>query len=309
MPDPSSSPSSTSAVSEIMDEVRHADPLGKVVRHEIQHYQQDRQDNNKDNASATMILSTAVAAAMAGLVLSSSPSTAPSSIMMMHGIEALKNTATHFIMNGWDSYSAILDRAPIQTKAVTSATVYAIGDILSQVTTTQEGEDNELDIPRVVRSLMAGLIAHGPLSHLYYNLSEEVFTNTLHMTQWWSFVPKIAVDQFIWGPIWTNIYIILLGAMKMDTPQTILSDMKRLTVPLVVSGLKLWPLAHCVTYGLVPVENRLLWVDLVEIAWVTILASQTSAADDSSATIEDETTVSVETSSSSSATLEAAPST
>jgi hypothetical protein len=40
-----------------------------------------------------------------------------------------------------------------------------------------------------------------------------------------------------------------------------------------MSGLKLWPLAHCVTYGLIPVDNRLLWVDLVEIAWVTILAS------------------------------------
>ena len=52
--------------------------------------------------------------------------------------------------------------------------------------------------------------------------------------------------------------------------------MKRTTIPLIVSGLKLWPLAHCVTYGLVPVENRLLWVDMVEILWVTILATQAS---------------------------------
>ena len=62
--------------------------------------------------------------------------------------------------------------------------------------------------------------------------------------------------------------------MKLESPQTIWSDVKRSTIPLVVSGLKLWPLAHCVTYGLIPVENRLLWVDMVEIFWVTILASQ-----------------------------------
>eukprot|EP00591_Stephanopyxis_turris_P004463 CAMPEP_0195525368 /NCGR_PEP_ID=MMETSP0794_2-20130614/25796_1 /TAXON_ID=515487 /ORGANISM="Stephanopyxis turris, Strain CCMP 815" /LENGTH=81 /DNA_ID=CAMNT_0040655823 /DNA_START=822 /DNA_END=1067 /DNA_ORIENTATION=- len=49
--------------------------------------------------------------------------------------------------------------------------------------------------------------------------------------------------------------------------------MKETTVPLLVSGFKLWPLAHCITYGVVPVEHRLLWVDLVEIIWVTILAS------------------------------------
>lgn len=62
--------------------------------------------------------------------------------------------------------------------------------------------------------------------------------------------------------------------MKLENPKTIMSDMKRSTIPLVLSGLKLWPLAHCVTYGLIPVENRLLWVDFVEIFWVTILASQ-----------------------------------
>ena len=53
-------------------------------------------------------------------------------------------------------------------------------------------------------------------------------------------------------------------------------DVKRTTVPLIVSGLKLWPAAHMVTYGLIPVEHRLLWVDLVEILWVTILATQAS---------------------------------
>jgi protein Mpv17 len=56
--------------------------------------------------------------------------------------------------------------------------------------------------------------------------------------------------------------------------------MKRTTVPLLVSGLKLWPLAHCVTYGLVPVENRLLWVDFVEIFWVTILATTAAAGNE-----------------------------
>jgi protein Mpv17 len=89
------------------------------------------------------------------------------------------------------------------------------------------------------------------------------------------------VDQTIWGPIWNNTYILLLGLMKFDSLQNILSDMKRTTIPLIVSSLKLWPLAHCITYGLVPVEDRLLWVDLVEILWVTILATQTAASSES----------------------------
>jgi hypothetical protein len=105
----------------------------------------------------------------------------------------------------------------------------------------------------------------------------SIFTNVLHVTQWWSFIPKIVIDQTIWGTIWNNTYILMLGLMKFDSGKNVWSDMKRSTIPLFISGLRLWPLAHCVTYGLIPVENRLAWVDLVEILWVTILASQAAS--------------------------------
>ena len=42
---------------------------------------------------------------------------------------------------------------------------------------------------------------------------------------------------------------------------------------LLQAGWKLWPFAHLVTYGVVPVEQRLLWVDCVELVWVTILST------------------------------------
>ncbi len=50
-----------------------------------------------------------------------------------------------------------------------------------------------------------------------------------------------------------------------------LANIFPLCVPM-QAGWKLWPFAHLVTYGLVPVEQRLLWVDCVEIVWVTILS-------------------------------------
>jgi protein Mpv17 len=179
--------------------------------------------------------------------------------------------ARHVPLGLWQSYMSILTDSPIATKAVTSATVYTIGDVIAQ---TADGTSiDDLDRARTLRSMLAGLIGHGPLSHVWYNVSENLFTNLFHLTAWWSFIPKIGLDQFFWGPIWNNTYLLLLGLMKGESVEKIWEDVKTTTVPLVLSGLKLWPLAHCVTYGLIPVENRLLWVDLVEIAWVTILAS------------------------------------
>ena len=65
--------------------------------------------------------------------------------------------------------------------------------------------------------------------------------------------------------------------MQLQSPSKIWADMKRTTIPLIVSGLKLWPFVHCITYGVIPLENRLLWVDAVEIVWVMILANQANS--------------------------------
>lgn len=116
--------------------------------------------------------------------------------------------------------------------------------------------------------------AHGPMSHVWYDVSEKLFDHILHLpSNVFGTAMKVIIDQAFWGPLWNNTYILLLGLMKFDKLESIWGEMKRTTIPLIVSGLKLWPLAHCVTYGLIPVENRLLWVDLVEIIWVTILAT------------------------------------
>lgn len=184
----------------------------------------------------------------------------------------------------WNSYSAVLSSSPIQTKAVTSATVYTIGDIIAQRTDDEGLSIGDMDKPRIVRSLLAGLIGHGPMSHLWYGFSENLFQNVLHLpSDIWGTAAKVAIDQTIWGPIWNNSYILLLGLMKRNSLESIWGEAKRTTIPLTLSGLKLWPLAHCVTYGLIPVENRLLWVDLVEIIWVTTLAKTAAEGDEKAA--------------------------
>ena len=175
----------------------------------------------------------------------------------------------------WQSYNHVLATHPVVTKAVTSAVVYSLGDAIAQK--SEKGGTAELDVARILRSGLAGGLGHGPLSHVWYNLSEDFFNNVVHWTAWWSFLPKIVVDQTVWGPLWTMLYIILLGSMKQEPLEKMVGDVKSSTIPLVLDGLKLWPLAHCVTYGLIPVENRLLWVDLVEIAWVTILANKAAS--------------------------------
>jgi hypothetical protein len=94
-----------------------------------------------------------------------------------------------------EAYSEVLEEAPVLTKALTSATVYSIGDIIAQ---RSEGA-GRLDWLRIVRSLLAGFIGHGPLSHIWYNLSEDFFQNSLGWTAWWAVFPKVVLDQVSGG--------------------------------------------------------------------------------------------------------------
>jgi protein Mpv17 len=105
----------------------------------------------------------------------------------------LAEVAQHIPTGVWDFYTSVLHNHPISTKAITSASVYTIGDLIAQRT---EGKVmGELDCMRALRSLLAGLIGHGPLSHLWYNFSENLFDHILHWTAWWSVVPKVVLDS------------------------------------------------------------------------------------------------------------------
>eukprot|EP00977_Amphora_coffeiformis_P009976 scaffold2335_cov175-Amphora_coffeaeformis.AAC.3 len=178
----------------------------------------------------------------------------------------------------WHAYQHSLESHPIYTKAATSATVYAFGDVLAQRTASGNDHGATLDVPRVLRSLVAGGLGHGPLSHLYYDLSEDLFGHVLHWTAWWSTIPKIIVDQTLFGPFWNNTYLLMIGLMQGHSFRKIFHEMKTTTIPLVLSGLKLWPAVHVVTYGFMPVPYRLVWVDAVEVLWVSILATEAAAA-------------------------------
>jgi protein Mpv17 len=155
-------------------------------------------------------------------------------------------TAARIPLDDWAFYNDVLRTHPILTKAATSGTVYAIGDVIAQST---EGRDiaASLDRGRVTRSLLAGLLAHGPLSHFWYLISEDFFDRVVHMTEWWSVFPKILVDQTVWGPIWTSVYLLMIGLMQRDGLGSIGDNVRRSIVPLTLSGLKLWPAAHIIT--------------------------------------------------------------
>lgn len=169
--------------------------------------------------------------------------------------------------HSWTAYEEALKKNPVLAKMMISGVVYSLGDWIAQC---YEGKPLfEFDRTRVFRSGIVGFALHGSLSHYYYQFCEAL----IPFKDWWVVPAKIAFDQTVWAAIWNSIYFVVLGLLRFESPANISSELKATFVPMLTAGWKLWPFAHLVTYGLIPVEQRLLWVDCVELIWVTILST------------------------------------
>ncbi|KAM7498741.1 hypothetical protein LguiA_023155 [Lonicera macranthoides] len=170
-------------------------------------------------------------------------------------------------LHNWIAYEEALKTNPVLAKMMISGVVYSLGDWIAQC---YEGKPLfEFDRSRMFRSGLAGFTLHGSLSHYYYQFCEALFP----FQDWWVVPAKVVFDQTIWAATWNSIYYVFLGFLRLESPVSIFKELKATFVPMLTAGWKLWPFAHLITYGVVPVEQRLLWVDCVELIWVTILST------------------------------------
>ncbi|KAG5551231.1 hypothetical protein RHGRI_009602 [Rhododendron griersonianum] len=169
--------------------------------------------------------------------------------------------------HNWSAYEEALKTNPVFAKMMISGVVYSLGDWIAQCC---EGKPLfEFDRTRMFRSGLVGFTLHGSLSHYYYQFCEEL----IPYHDWWVVIAKVVFDQTAWAALWNSIYFIVLGFLRLESPVSIFNEWKATFWPMLTAGWKLWPFAHLITYGVIPVEQRLLWVDCVELIWVTILST------------------------------------
>ncbi|KAI9072068.1 hypothetical protein K1719_045959 [Acacia pycnantha] len=137
--------------------------------------------------------------------------------------------------HNWIAYEQALQQNPVLSKMAISGIVYSIGDWIAQC---YEG-----------KSL---------LSLIGLDCSDRVLLGLLSMDLF-----LITITNF-----WRLFFL-----SKVESISNIYGELKSTFWPMLTAGWKLWPFAHLITYGVIPVEQRLLWVDCVELIWVTILST------------------------------------
>lgn len=171
-------------------------------------------------------------------------------------------------MDAVRSYEQLVPTHPIFYKACTSGVAYALGDFVSQV---YQGKTlDTLDLPRSLRSGAAGFIGHGPLCHYWLTFMETYLD---FGGAWWATGIKVTADLTVWAVFLNAAYSFLIGMLAFRDPRDVWQDVKATSWPALRSAWRFWPFVHTVSFShAVPMDLKLLWVDAMEVVWVTILS-------------------------------------
>ena len=179
-------------------------------------------------------------------------------------------------LDNWSSYESSLNTQPIFTKTMINVVIYLLGDWLSQTLFVKKNI-LDFDAGRTFRNGFIGMV-FGPLVHEYYEFSDHILPVDQVVNRFY----KIIMDQTIYIGTKCSIYIIAVNMLAGESWEYSTDMVKEKLKGIMFTAWKFWPLVHCVTYGAIPAQHRILWVNCVDLFWNAILALKTSKDDDDS---------------------------
>ena len=181
------------------------------------------------------------------------------------------------VLAAW--YEEQLARRPLAVKAITSGTLYGLGDLLAQVGGAMRSGHELAAAPfasgRFVRAVAYGGVFYPPLAHAHYNFLEYLVVGTWRMDETsgahWL---KMVLEQFVYWSYLSNAYYhLVLGAMVGLGPLECLARLGATFWPTMHAQWALWVPAQLINFKYVPVRHQLNFVLVLSLVWTTFLSA------------------------------------
>lgn len=165
----------------------------------------------------------------------------------------------------WQMYLKQLQEKPLRTKALTSAAIASLSDIIAQTLILR----SSYNWKRTACMALLGGLWNGPSTHFWQKLMERLFPGKSDPA---TVLRKTCIDQLTFGPLCTIVFmgytsLVLDGRGWAGTKQRLAADYwgnQR-------NGWRLWPVASLLSYQFVPLQFRVLFLNSVSLFWSTFL--------------------------------------
>ncbi|OAL47284.1 hypothetical protein IQ07DRAFT_590138 [Pyrenochaeta sp. DS3sAY3a] len=166
-------------------------------------------------------------------------------------------------------YQAKLKSAPLLTQSITTAVLFATGDVMAQQGVEGRGVEKH-DLMRTGRMAAYGGIIFGPAATKWYEfLVRNVNTSSKNGT----IVARVACDQFLFAPVNMGLFLSTMAYLEGASVKQRLSDAY---LPGYQKNLMIWPWVQFTNFKYVPMEHRVLVVNVISLGWNCYLSALNS---------------------------------
>ncbi|OIW26008.1 hypothetical protein CONLIGDRAFT_515878 [Coniochaeta ligniaria NRRL 30616] len=161
-------------------------------------------------------------------------------------------------MLGW--YQARLAARPLLTQSITSAVLFAVGDVTAQQLVEKKGFENH-DLARTGRMALYGGTIFGPAATTWFGfLQRNVNLRTTNRT----ILARVALDQGVFAPTFIGVFLSSMAVLEGTSPQ---EKLEKSYTPALLTNYMIWPFVQLVNFKFVPLHHRVLFVNVISIGW------------------------------------------
>lgn len=184
-------------------------------------------------------------------------------------------------------YERCLKERPKTTNAVMTGTLFGVGDISAQLLFPTELQLDDaraapliqFDLQRMARSVIYGSLIFSFIGDRWFRfLNNRVKFGGLRPSHWSNMLLRVGVDQLGFAPISLTFYYMCMTLMEGGTINMGINKIKNQWWDTLVTNWAVWPAFQCFNFTFVPLQHRLLALNVVAIFWNTFLSYTNSHA-------------------------------
>lgn len=161
-------------------------------------------------------------------------------------------------------YLSLLAEHPVITKAITSALLTLVGDVICQLLIDRVPSP---DMKRTFIFTLLGLVLVGPTLHFWYLYLSKLVTTPGAAG---AFV-RLLLDQFIFAPIFIGTFLSTLVTLE-GRPSTVIPKLKQEWLSSVIANWQLWIPFQFLNFWFVPQQFQVLASNFLALIWNVILS-------------------------------------
>ncbi|PWA96298.1 mpv17/PMP22 [Artemisia annua] len=161
-------------------------------------------------------------------------------------------------------YLALLEAHPVWTKAITSALLTFVGDLICQIVIDKKQSP---DFKRVSIFTFLGMALVGPTLHFWYLYLSKLVT----MEGASGALLRLVIDQFIFAPVFIGVFLSTLVTLE-GSPSQVLPKLKQEWLSSVIANWQLWIPFQFLNFRFVPQQFQVLASNVIALVWNVILS-------------------------------------